>query len=268
MSADERIHMNTKIIYISGAEIFDMADVRAAFDEVRSALSLPADTILFGVPVDQESAINNQDTVVEPIPEPEPVVKKPRARKVIEPESNPKSDAPVIPILSVLSAKEEPIPTKIEDIVLDDTPIAVCATEKTLEELLENMVPLKEDVEQPECEIEIESPFADALGNKIESDPLSPDGYSEASTDATLSKLAAEFADAQNVINDDDVPPVAKALGGKPARSSSIGKLKNILPFKKAKNNEGSLMGDLFGWAGVAANDDDLGMPGFFATAK
>ncbi len=26
-------------------------------------------------------------------------------------------------------------------------------------------------------------------------------------------------------------------------------------------------MGDLFGWAGVAANDEDFSIPGFFTTA-
>jgi hypothetical protein len=36
------------------------------------------------------------------------------------------------------------------------------------------------------------------------------------------------------------------------------------MPFKKAKRDDGGLMGDLFGWAGIAANDDDFSIPGFF----
>ena len=44
--------MKTKIIYISGNEVFEMAEIRAAFEEVRTALGLSNDTILFGVPVD------------------------------------------------------------------------------------------------------------------------------------------------------------------------------------------------------------------------
>lgn len=48
--------MKTKIIYISGSEIFDMADIRSAFEEVRSALNLDKDTVLFGVPVDADDA--------------------------------------------------------------------------------------------------------------------------------------------------------------------------------------------------------------------
>ena len=51
--------MKTKIIYISGNEVFDMADIRAAFEEVRSTLGLARDTILFGVPVDSDDAFNN-----------------------------------------------------------------------------------------------------------------------------------------------------------------------------------------------------------------
>ena len=49
--------MKTKIIYISGNEVFDMADVRAAFDEVRSTLGLGKDTVMFGVPVDSDDAL-------------------------------------------------------------------------------------------------------------------------------------------------------------------------------------------------------------------
>ena len=48
--------MKTKIIYISGSEIFDMADIRSAFEEVRGALNLDKDTVLFGVPVDADDA--------------------------------------------------------------------------------------------------------------------------------------------------------------------------------------------------------------------
>ena len=48
--------MKTKIIYISGNEIFDMNDIRAAFEEVRNALNLDKNTVLFGVPVDCEDA--------------------------------------------------------------------------------------------------------------------------------------------------------------------------------------------------------------------
>ena len=51
--------MKTKIIYISGNEVFEMAEIRVAFDQVRAALGLDNDTILFGVPVDSDSAISD-----------------------------------------------------------------------------------------------------------------------------------------------------------------------------------------------------------------
>ena len=72
-----------------------------------------------------------------------------------------------------------------------------------------------------------------------------------------MEQLANEFAQSQN-----NIPEPKKAgTGGK------IGKLKNILPFKKAKRDDNSLMGDLFGWAGIAANDEDFSIPGFFTSA-
>ena len=67
--------MKTKIIYISGNEVFDMADIRAAFDEVRSTLNLGGDTVLFGVPVDADDALakntsaektDNTDEIIAP----------------------------------------------------------------------------------------------------------------------------------------------------------------------------------------------------------
>ena len=50
--------MKTKIIYISGNETFEMTQIRAAFEEVRSTLGLDKDTILFGVPVDCDDAMD------------------------------------------------------------------------------------------------------------------------------------------------------------------------------------------------------------------
>lgn len=54
--------MKTKIIYISGNEVFNMADIRAAFDEVRNTLGLGADTVMFGVPVDADDALGAPTT--------------------------------------------------------------------------------------------------------------------------------------------------------------------------------------------------------------
>jgi len=290
--------MKTKIIYISGNELFDMADIRSAFEEVRTALSLGPDTVLFGVPVDNDDtlAVTNQTTdavsepIVEHVAEPdiepieEPVVAK-KSRKsakvvpitqAIKPEKDSEqaqekateTDEPVVPILSVLGSETEndttnttdkdvipePVPDVIQesvsdtesvtisDMIADDVPEA--APEKTLEELLESMTPLGEDadkVSEPESDEQESVPDVQAT----------PDADD---TDMTLEKLATEFVENQDKI---DTP-------SKPTSRGKISKLKNILPFKKAKHDDSGLMGDLFGWAGVAANDEDFTIPGFF----
>jgi len=308
--------MKTKIIYISGAEVFDMADIRAAFDEVRAALSLDKSTVLFGVPVDNDdafatnSAIDSAEQInVVDIPEPisEPVksvespivpedipVEKPKKStrrthtKVVpinpvaeemadETPAEVPNEKPTIPILSVLGAKSEPeidaiLPepavqtvdiqpvdtagneqgadtqsVSISDMLADDTE-PVAEHEKTLEELLESMTPLGEDEKVSATPIAKSEP-------EIEPDAIQPQPIDE-DTDATLKLLATEFAESADKI-------VAPA---KPETRGKIGKLKNILPFKKAKRDDSGIMGDLFGWAGVA-NDEDFTIPGFFANA-
>ena len=357
--------MKTKIIYISGSEVFEMADVRAAFDEVRTTLGLGNDTVLFGVPVDSDDALaanNSSDTakcetienicateqvpeefvdtveeintpteIIEPVetsckeealeeeiptPEPEPEIQpeteseptpaaevampikksRGRPRKVVAVEE---TDAPapvadsapqsekVIPILSVLASNvaraeetatipataepeeesiiaateaeaapeeeddtpEDATMATIEDMIADDAPEE--PLEKTLEQLLESMTPLRED--------HIEAGMTAAPQDSAATTPHIPESemIQIDDADATLEQLAAEFADAE-----DNIPTPAPA----PAQGK-IGKLKNILPFKKARREDTGLMGDLFGWAGVAANDEDFTIPGFFTTA-
>ena len=306
--------MKKKIVYISGADVFDVNDVRAAFEEVRNALKLGTDTILFGVPVDEDAEevfvpketapIIENSTKVEPLVENESVDEKKQeigmteddanmaeviAEPIVEPiveetqivevVDNAPADTgqeSVVPILSVLASKEEneiedvpqepkpepvketktktkktrakkvatepvePQPDNIEedmsDILNDKMPEE--PTEKTLEQLLETMEPLREDVT--------------GFHEKSHVDDM-PITTSE-EIDATLEKLAGEFAE-----NQDNMPTNKKG-----SERGKIGKLKSILPFKKMKRDDSGLMGDLFGWAGIAANDDDFTMPGFF----
>ncbi len=323
--------MKTKIIYISGNEVFEMAQIRAAFEEVRNALGLDNDTVLFGVPVDKDNVMTDSvsdvttevlentvetvpvveeicEEVVNEIPEdiveetPEIIDKEIPNTDVVEPElvdtnddiveeveniiEEEKQDT-IIPILSVLSgndtetatcvadevpnaeqaeqvedtAIEEPVETiqdidetdalqvSIEDIVTDDMPVA--EHNKTLEELLESMTPLGEDTEQDI----IETPESEIVQNDAENSDFSVSMTDDmADTDATLAQLANEFAQTQ-----DKIPDTPKSTS-----NGKIGKLKNILPFKKAKRDDSGLMGDLFGWAGIAANDEDFSIPGFF----
>ena len=287
------IQMKKKIVYISGADVFDVKDVRAAFEEVRNTLNLDADTILFGVPVDDVSQpatvaqvtdncvetvsgaivddfVDESDTdVVETVELPddadsdEQTLSSPELSTEYDDIADSKSDtedgAPVVPILSVLAGNNtdkaddagandvndvaEVQSTETVDVIPEsetdisqmlDAEMPEEAGEKTLEELLESMTPLQEDV-QP----------------KNESPAMHDD------LDATLENLASEFAENQDKIT------VTK----KGSERGKIGKLKNILPFTKKKRDDTGLMGDLFGWAGIAANDEDFSIPGFFANA-
>ena len=335
--------MKTKIIYISGGEIFNMNDVRDAFDTVRRELGLGMDTIFFGVPVDSGDALNGRFDNIQPeqpatiVPDttqdeikpeitqenPNKTVKKRRTKKEVEisdiptvqnideqPVQDSEETSKIIPILSVLGT-DKPTDT-IQDTVASDEIIAV--TEQASDtEIDADLVSVSDDEnpvidattsdndiefdETPEFAIK---PSDDLDANDIDSDimmdsepqtttiaqdadednqlekllesvrslhedkeehiepiaDIEPASFDE--TDATLEKLATEFAENQDKI-------VNTTKSG--ARGGKIGKLKNILPFKKVKRNESSLMGDLFGWAGVAANDEEFGIPEFFPTA-
>lgn len=326
--------MKTKIIYISGNEIFNIAEIRAAFETVRDALNLSQDTVLFGVPVDSEDAgfatnteekmdspeteqeleiaenpafeVETIETITEIVPEikdateknesvaEQPIKKRGRPRKEekikaeIEPEdeavleseedidetqeSIPVEQIPdepeekVVPILSVLSGNDdeeeavvedsaendleiipedseiisEPI-EDVEEVEIEDTKVSQSAIEDDeadLEKLLSAMTPLEEDI------------IEEQMTQDAKEEPL------DISVDATLEQLATEFAENQDKI----------ASQSKSSARSKIGKLRNILPFKQSKHKDQGL-GDLFGWAGVAANDEDFSVPGFFTSA-
>ena len=281
--------MKTKIIYISGNELFDMADIRAAFEEVRTALSLGSDTVLFGVPVDNDDALSVSQPIHEHVAESiheqiDTPVEKPKKTTTHKTKVVPISDtatstenvetpteksevepAPsVVPILSVLGSKSDdeesnlndstPVDEVVDDesntetvtitdMIADEAPVQ--EPEKTLEELLESMTPLGEDADKPNDT----TPILNTEENAIADKKSEPDD-----TDITLEKLANEFVANQDKI---DMPT-------KPSTRGKIGKLKNILPFKKVKHDDSGLMGDLFGWAGVAANDEEFTIPGFF----
>lgn len=344
--------MKTKIIYISGSEVFEMSQVRAAFEEIRQTLGLSKDTILFGVPVDADNAFENEkqtehnvESNLDNMPvideniniEPEPIVTSTKTRKnkkvtkKVEPiieeiittnvndeqiikevnnideniTLNTDDDDTVIPILSILATNdsepenitepenteniidsfdipEQPVEVEIQqtivntpddeeviisdiridseiitpnpeldegferktiaDMINDDAPIS--DTEQTIEQLLESMTPLREDFESDEQNNQDSTNFDFDIAEEVIDDD----------DDATLAQLASEFAKTEDKI----------IVENKPETHGKIGKLKNILPFKKVKQQDNSLMGDLFGWAGIAANDEEFSMPGFF----
>ena len=302
--------MKTKIVYISGNEVFDMADIRAAFEEVRCALNLDKETVLFGVPVDADDAgliakepeISTENTtIVEDVKDSEPEIqeaseqiispiedeiidepvieekpkKRARKEKVKDVESEPITEEPeekIVPIMSILSAtteEEEPVETVIEQTseiitqeieTVEEEPVAQEIPEETVEDIDEQEITDNEDAEEEEVDLEkllseMTPLQEDILEDKKTSEPTPEPEYADddISVDATLEQLATEFAENQDKI----------ASSNKSSSRSKIGKLRNILPFKQSKHKDQGL-GDLFGWAGVAANDEDFSVPGFF----
>ncbi|MCQ2574645.1 MAG: hypothetical protein MJ156_00890 [Alphaproteobacteria bacterium] len=292
--------MKTKIIYISGSEIFNISDIRAAFEEVKTTLNLDKDTVLFGVPVDADDAglvntpvkqeqsqniqslsdttpIQTIDPIENVIEETEsniqesdiPVKKRSRRTKIqhkeeiTEPEDIKEisEEEKVVPILTVLSnneqtssddtvviseQEEQSIPEEtlsIEEEKLDIEEPTDEELESNLESLLDKMPPLQEDKE------EIVSDIEPSINTSTEHDEV----------DITLEQLANEFAENQDKIK----------TNNKTSVKTKISKLKNILPFRQTKHKD-TEDGDLFGWAGVAANDEEFSVPGFFTsmTAK
>lgn len=215
--------MKTKIIYISGGDAFNPEEVRNAFDEVRKMLGLADDTVLFGIPTDSDYI---KDVKRE--------TRNVKRETKIEAATEPVADKP-IPILSVLGAKEseewkvesgdniepekETIPKNID---LSEEVREIAKPAEKLEDIFDKLSPLQEEK---------------FISSAIEPSPLDTD------LDPVLQKMAIEIA-----VTEEPLPE-------KPVKTS---RLKNILPFKKAKKEEStSMLGDLFGWGGIAANDED-----------
>lgn len=301
--------MKTKIIYISGNEVFDMRDIRAAFEEVRCALNLDKNTVLFGVPVDNDDAclMNNETPtkeseivakeIIEPteiieenIPTQEeeieetPIVEetvvteetpkkrgRPRKEEVVveEDTSTEEIQETSIPILSILSVNEEHtenesvVDTEIHEDVEVITDITDEKTEIVEPEQIEESIaePAVETVEESEPDLEKllseMTPLQEDTIDEVTSDePDIEESEPDLSVDATLEQLATEYVSSQDKI----------AAEPKSHSRSKIGKLRNILPFKQSKHKDQGI-GDLLEWAGIAANDEDFSVPGFFTNA-
>ncbi len=312
--------MKTKIIYISGNEVFDMKDIRAAFEEVRCALNLDKDTIMFGVPVDADDAciMNTEtpkevapvaeekiETIEETIPEaPEiPVIEEtPIIEEEIEQVAPRKRGRPRKEVIVEPVAEEEQSVDSVDEVIEDAVnaiPVEEPAEEKTVSILsvlsANNTEPETESLEKPEETKEVEiiseiteektedivaeenlgqdeetkeddepdlekllsemTPLAEDEKEEIEQ-PIEETSETDLSVDATLEQLASEFVSNQDKI----------ASETKQQSRSKIGKLRNILPFKQSKHKDQG-MGDLLEWAGIAANDEDFSVPGFFTNA-
>jgi hypothetical protein len=308
--------MKTKIIYISGGEVFAPSDVRTAFDEVRRMLNMPADTVFFGVPVDSDDVgagahADAIDSVSEtplsfgdiPTPAaaetpdigtrktkrsrpkkepiaasaenpsvadgtPETAIPGPTAEigtldggvaETVPTESAPKRSAPILSVLGIVkpiaAAQESVVERTVSAEIKTTCDADACVTTETRTTEIKQVEQTVARTEPLDRAPTIEDIFAELEPLKEEkivdfglsdSDDAPEEPSNDLETDATLAKMAVEFAAAQ-----DNIPAEPIAKHGK------IGKLKNILPFKKIKKEEPSALDDLFGWAGIAANDDD-----------
>lgn len=280
--------MKTKIIYISGGEVFPPSEVRAAFDTVRGMLGLDSDTVIFGVPVDADdigagaakiahvesnivefpAAVQEEpeqdaaeDEIAEIKPE-KPARKRKKKEPVIEDappaEEKPQSAKPSsAPILSVIAAAK-PQNTEPETEAKEDALVVEMDDEEqvqTIEDIFAGLEPLTED--KPVDLTKYDEDAKDAVSADQENGEASL--RQPVDEDAALSKLATEFVASQD--------SGGRHARGESAKGGKIGRLKNILPFKKKEKSGTSMFGDLFGWAGVAANDDEsdkFAMPDFF----
>ena len=115
--------------------------------------------------------------------------------------------APVMEDTGTQDAEIEQV--TIGDMIDEEAPAA--PMEKTLEQLLESMTPLREDI--------VNNQIEDTADVQIEV-------LDDNDTDATLAQLASEFAE-----NEDKIPSAPKA-----EHQGKIGKLKNILPRPAGRN--------------------------------
>lgn len=252
-----------------------------------------------------EPVIISDEIVSDSPVEEKPTKKRGRSRKVsddteIEPVptvdnvNSESADEKIVPILSILSGNDEvengvqtPDIKESEDIIVNDETEVVepeiipdvpefeseIITEK-IESLADSLAPeeieqISEKIEASDSDTEIEPDLEQLLSamKPLQEDILEsqhaqqpvPDVNSDSdeNIDATLEQLATEFVQTQDKI----------ASESKSSSRSKIGKLRNILPFKQSKHKDQGL-GDLFGWAGVAANDEEFSVPGFFTNAS
>lgn len=296
--------MKTKIIYISGSEIFDMADIRSAFEEVRGALNLDKDTVLFGVPVDADDAglettksVDNElpsamaETIditavpesIEPteIQEPEPVVEKPTKKRTTSRKKTTETD-------ETTETKNEPeIPETTDEAVEKIVPILSIlsvnnedSVEPAKQETTEN-IEIIEDVVQETTVTEEETPEESA-----EEQTNEESGLDELLSSMTpLEDIVPEpkeqtneeiIIDTDNTKDEENIDETLKQLATEfvkkqdsmPSTKSSgngrLGKLRKYLPFKPQTKKKDPGLDNLFDWAGSAANDEDFSVPGFF----
>ena len=213
-----------KPVYISGGEGFAPSEIKAALDEVRRSMGLPGDIVLFGVPVDQ---LESEESV-----KIENIGKIP-AKKTVNAAAPSKIDNKIIqfpPVgkKSILNVIANPTETTqsadsdlMDEIKITNDAFGMGGADDDMEEVV--------DTGESQVEAEDDASIT-ALFKGLP--PLA-----EESADARPS-LAQEFGAYLDKDEDEPAPKKAKPFGRKK---------------KSAFNN---VLGDLFSFAGMAANDD------------
>ena len=222
--------MKTKIIYISGNEVFDMADIRAAFEEVRKTLNLDKTTVMFGVPVDTDDAglmsderqktVNVPETIVENIPDSEPIIET--TEEIEHPEITQEIIVETVsePVVEVAPKKrgrqrkeeiiDEPVAKENEPTDSDEkiVPIlSVLSTKSEPEQIEEDVLPEPAEIEDVE-EVEIISEISEEkTEDDVDEETINDTNVSQESEDddeADLEKLLSAMTPlAEDVLSED-----------------------------------------------------------------
>jgi len=211
-----------KPVYISGGGKFTPSEIRAALDEIRISMGLDDDIVLFGLPIDElESA---EDLTIENIiPE----------KKTVNSSSYTDEDHKIIQFprigkKSILNVIASPIETSSIDKNTD----------------LTDEIAIQGDT------FDMGSDYEDISEELDES--TADDGDAAASITALfkgLPPLAAEPTDKR--------PSLAQEFGAYLEKEDDPEPQKKAKPFgRKKKSTFNNVLGDLFSFAGMAANDD------------
>jgi len=245
--------VKTKIIYICGGESCDIADIRSAFNQVKSTLGLDKETILFGVPIETGLEEINLDKTAEKegnfFEESSEDINNVfyEDKEIIEEQTD--KEEKVIPILSVLSPKEQEY-DKDEDlqeaIEIKDTD----EEEIELDEIgsQEELVVEEENVPTSLKELFKTVPSLDEFSDNDTIDVVKEDSEileeDNITTDKVIELLTKEYMEKQKEIENSIEPANKKSL---------------LNGFRKPRKKQPSF--DLFRWAGFPANEEDYNRP-------
>ena len=156
------------------------------------------------------------------------------------------------------SDDEEEVEEEVSEEITDETtPVEDKSEEEIIDDIISENISNVPDSLDEENEPDLEKLLSGIkpLGEDTSANvpPVKEETQETENVDATLEQLATEYVKNQDKI----------ASESKTASRSKISTLRSILPFKP-KTQKDSNSGDLFSWGGIAANDDEFSVPGFF----